>query len=158
MTKTFNDPLLSAQWYLVNTGQRGGDSRLDINILSAWEKYTGKGVVVAVNDDGIDFTHPSLASNLLINLAYDGVRGTTGQGFVGASNSHGTVVGSIVGMAGNDGVGGVGVAYEAKIVPGLAIAKGVNTAQLFLANLAAGAGGANGGADGGADAGGAPGS
>ena len=140
MTKTFNDPLLSAQWYLVNTGQRGGDSRLDINILSAWEKYTGKGVVVAVNDDGMDFTHPSLASNLLINLAYDGVRGTTGQGFVGASNSHGTVVGSSVGMAGNDGVGGVGVAYEAKIVPGLAIAKGVNTAQLFLANLAAGAG------------------
>ena len=122
MTKTFNDPLLSAQWYLVNTGQRGGDSRLDINILSAWEKYTGKGVVVAVNDDGMDFTHPSLASNLLINLAYDGVRGTTGQGFVGASNSHGTVVGSIVGMAVNDGVGGVGVAYEAKIVPGLAIA------------------------------------
>ena len=139
MTKTFNDPLFSAQWYLLNTGQRGGDSRLDINILSAWENYTGKGIVIAVNDDGMDLTHPSIASNLLINLAYDGVRKTTGQGFVGADNSHGTVVGSIVGMAGNDGVGGVGVAYEAKIVPGLAIAKGVNTAQLFLANLAAGA-------------------
>ena len=139
MAKTFNDPLFSAQWNLLNTGQRGGDSRLDINILSAWENYTGKGIVIAINDDGMDLTHPSIASNLLINLAYDGVRKTTGQGFVGADNSHGTVVGSIVGMAGNDGVGGVGVAYEAKIVPGLAIAKGVNTAQLFLANLAAGA-------------------
>ena len=139
VAKTFNDPLFSAQWYLVNTGQRGGDSRLDINILSAWEKYTGKDIVVAVNDDGMDLSHPSLVSNLLINLAYDGVRGTTGEGFVGAKNSHGTVVGSIVGMAGNDGVGGVGVAYEAKIVPGLAIASGVNSANLFLANLAAGA-------------------
>ena len=139
MAKTFNDPLFAAQWYLVNTGQRGGESRLDINVLSAWDKYTGKGVVVAVNDDGMDLTHPSLISNLLTNLAFDGVRGTTGQGFVGAGNSHGTVVGSIVGMAGNDGVGGVGVAYEAKIVPGLAIATGVNTANLFLANLAAGA-------------------
>lgn len=137
---SFNDPLFASEWYLVNTGQRGGTSRLDINVLSAWDTYTGKGVVIAVNDDGMDLTHPALASNLLTTLAYDGVRGTVGQGFVGAGSSHGTVVGSIVGMAGNDGVGGVGVAYEAKIVPGLAVAAGVNTANVFLANLAAGAG------------------
>jgi subtilisin-like proprotein convertase family protein len=107
--------------------------------LSAWQTYTGKGVIVAVNDDGVDLTHPSLAANLLVDLAYDSVRNTTGQGFVGAGNSHGTVVGSIVGMAGNDGIGGVGVAFEAKIVPGLAIAAGSDTSRLFLANLAAGA-------------------
>ena len=140
MAKTFNDPLFASQWYLVNTGQRGGTSRLDINVLSAWDTYTGKGVLVAVNDDGMDLAQPSLVANLLPNLAFDAVRGTTGQGFVGAGNSHGTVVGSIVGMAGNDGIGGVGVAYEAKIVPGLAIAAGANSANLFLANLAAGAG------------------
>lgn len=140
MAKTFNDPLFLSQWYLVNTGQRGGTSRLDINVLSAWDTYTGAGVVVAVNDDGMDLTQPSLVANLLTNLAFDAVRGTTGQGFAGADNSHGTVVGSIVGMAGNDGIGGVGVAYDAKIVPGLAIAKGANSANLFLANLTAGAG------------------
>ena len=139
MPKSFNDPLFSSQWYLVNTGQRGGTSRLDINVLSAWDKYTGKGVIVAVNDDGMDLTHPSLVANLLTSLTYDTVRDTTGQGFVGADNSHGTVVGSIVGMAGNDGIGGVGVAYSSKIVPGLAIASGVIPANLFLANLAAGA-------------------
>jgi subtilisin-like proprotein convertase family protein len=139
MTKSFNDPLFSSQWYLINTGQRGGTSRLDINVLSAWDKYTGKGVIVAVNDDGMDLTHPSLVANLLTGLTYDTVRDTTGQGFVGAGNSHGTVVGSIVGMAGNDGIGGVGVAYGSKIVPGLAIASGVIPANLFLANLAAGA-------------------
>ena len=139
MTITFNDPLFSSQWYLNNTGQRGGESRLDINILSAWESVTGKGVIIAVNDDGMDLMHPSLQANLLTQLAYDGVRDTTGQGFAGAGNSHGTVVGSVVGMAANDGVGGVGVAYQAKIVPGLAIATGVNTAKVFLANLAAGA-------------------
>ena len=140
ITKTFNDPLFSSQWYLVNMGQRGGTSRLDIDVLPAWERYTGKGVVVAVNDDGMDLTHPALAANLLTNLTYDSARDTTGSGFANAGNSHGTVVGSIVGMAGNDGIGGVGVAYEAKIVPGLAIGAGVNTAKLFLANLSAGAG------------------
>jgi len=139
MSKTFNDPLFSSQWYLVNTGQRGGTSRLDINVLSAWDRYSGKGVIVAVNDDGMDLTHPSLVANLLTELTYDAVRNTTGKGFEGSGNSHGTVVGSIVGMAANDGVGGVGVAYGAKIVPALAIADGVNTANLFLANLAAGA-------------------
>jgi len=139
MAKTFNDPLFSSQWYLVNTGQRGGTSRLDINVLSAWDKYTGKGIIVAVNDDGMDLTHPSLVANLLTGMTYDTLRDTTGQGFVGAGNSHGTVVGSIVGMAGNDGIGGVGVAYGSKVVPGLAIASGVIPAKLFLANLAAGA-------------------
>jgi subtilisin-like proprotein convertase family protein len=139
MSKTFNDPLFVHQWYLANTGQRGGASRLDINVMSAWDKYTGKGVIVAVNDDGMDLAHPSLAANLLTNLAFDSTRGTTGQGFERAANSHGTVVGSIVGMAGNDGIGGVGVAYEARIVPGLIIGQGTDAASLFLANLAAGA-------------------
>jgi subtilisin-like proprotein convertase family protein len=111
---------------------------LDINVLSAWDKYTGKGVIVAVNDDGMDLTHPDLASNLLTNLTYDAVRDTIGQGFEGAENSHGTVVGSIVGMPADNGVGGVGVAYEAKIVPGLTGSTATN-ASAFLANLAAGA-------------------
>ncbi len=140
MTKTFNDPLFPSQWYLLNTGQRGGGtSRLDINVMSAWDRYSGKGVIVAVNDDGMDLTHPSLVANLLTNLTYDTARGTTGKGFEGTDNSHGTVVGSIVGMAGNDGIGGVGVAYGAKIVAGVAIGKGLNYANVALANLAAGA-------------------
>ena len=138
MTKTFNDPLFPSQWYLLNTGQRGGTSRLDINVMSAWDRYSGKGVIVAVNDDGMDLTHPSLVANLLTNLTFDSARGTTGKGFEGTDNSHGTVVGSIVGMAGNDGIGGVGVAYGAKIVAGVAIGKGLNYANVALANLAAG--------------------
>ena len=41
------DPLLASQWYLINTGQRGGSSRLDINVLPAWQAgFNGAGVVV----------------------------------------------------------------------------------------------------------------
>jgi hypothetical protein len=35
-TLNLTDPLLTSQWYLINTGQRGGNSRLDINVLPAW--------------------------------------------------------------------------------------------------------------------------
>jgi subtilisin family serine protease len=45
------------QWHLSNNGR-------DINVYPAWEKgYSGKGVVVTVVDDGIEYTHPDLADN-----------------------------------------------------------------------------------------------
>jgi subtilisin-like proprotein convertase family protein len=138
-TLNLTDPLLPAQWYLINTGQRGGDSRLDINVLPAWQAgFNGSGIVVAINDDGIDLTHPDLVGNIDATKVYDTNRDTTGQGFVGTDNSHGTVVGSIVGMAAN-GSGGVGVAYKATLVPALAIGSTVAfaSANLFKANIAA---------------------
>ena len=134
------DPLLASQWYLINTGQRGGSSRLDINVLPAWQAgFNGAGVVVAINDDGIDLSHPDLVANIDTARVFDTNRGTTGQGFVGTDNSHGTVVGSIVGMAAN-GIGGVGVAYGATLVPALAVGATTPTASadLFAANIAAG--------------------
>jgi subtilisin-like proprotein convertase family protein len=138
-TFSLTDPLLPAQWYLINTGQRGGDSRLDINVLPAWQAgFNGSGIVVAINDDGIDLTHPDLVGNIDATKVYDTNRDTTGQGLVGTDNSHGTVVGSIVGMAAN-GTGGVGVAYKATLVPALAIGSTVAfaSANLFKANIAA---------------------
>ena len=131
------NPLFTDQWYLKNIGQRGTPG-IDINVTQLWTEYTGKGVVVAVNDDGMDLTHPDLVANVLSDLTFDSSRGTTGQGFTNAGNSHGTVVGGIIGMA-NNGIGGIGVAFEAKLVAGLAIAPGVNFAALFLSNLASGA-------------------
>lgn len=131
------NPLFADQWYLKNTGQRG-TAGIDINFASLWADYTGRGVVVAVNDDGMDLTHPDLLANILANLTFDSATGRTGQGFSKADSSHGTVVGSIIGMA-NNSIGGVGIASDAKMVAGLAIGADVNLANLFLANLASGA-------------------
>lgn len=139
MTISFSDPLFSSQWSLVNTGQRGGLSRLDLNLLPAWQLgYTGAGIRVAINDDGMDLTHPDLLPNLELASVYDTNRDTTGEGFVGTGNSHGTVVGSIVGMAAN-GLGGVGIAYQAKLIPALAVGATVPnaSAKLFAANIRA---------------------
>ena len=137
MANETNNPLFVSQWYLKNTGQRG-TAGIDINISPVWRDYTGKGVVVAVNDDGIDLTHTDLVGNILLDKVFDSERQTTGQGFVATSNTtreHGTVVGSVIAMA-NNGIGGVGVAYDAKLVPSTYTG---GAASAFLANLASNA-------------------
>ena len=133
------DPLVPSQWYLSNTGQRGAPG-IDLNLAPIWGRYSGKGVIVAVNDDGMDLSHPDLLANYLLDRVYDANTGTTGQGFTDAPRSHGTVVGSIIGMVAGNGIGGTGIAYDAKLVPSLTgTADGAN-ANLFLANLASNVG------------------
>ncbi len=65
-----NDPLLSQQWGLRNTGQNGGKPGADIHAEQAWSVTTGSPkVVVAVLDTGIDYNNADLADNIWINQA-----------------------------------------------------------------------------------------
>ena len=68
-----NDPLFRSQWYLVNTGQRG-EPGYDLNLLSIWGRYSGRGLVIAINDDGKDLAQPDLAANPRVDLAFDAER------------------------------------------------------------------------------------
>ena len=99
----------------------------------AWAKgYTGKGVVVAVLDSGVDYTHPDLKDNIWTNPNPgngkdngDGyINDIHGWNFVDNNNDvldkfslgHGThVAGTIAGE--NNGFGVTGIAYDAKIMP-----------------------------------------
>lgn len=83
----------------------------------AWELgYTGEGIIVAVIDTGVDGTHPDLQDQLV-----EGYRPLTGEtlepdmdsSFGGAHGTH--VAGTIA--AKKDGIGVVGVAPSAKIMP-----------------------------------------
>uniref|UniRef100_A0A4W3JZQ6 Neuroendocrine convertase 2 n=1 Tax=Callorhinchus milii TaxID=7868 RepID=A0A4W3JZQ6_CALMI len=114
-----NDPLFSKQWYLINTGQADGTPGLDLNVAEAWELgYTGKGVTIAIMDDGIDYLHPDLAENYNAEASYDFSSNDpypypryTDDWF----NSHGTRCAGEVSAAANDNVCGVGVAYSSKV-------------------------------------------
>jgi subtilisin-like proprotein convertase family protein len=101
------DPLFSQQWYIRNTS--GG---VDLNVVKAWEEYTGEGIRVAVCDDGIDYNHPDLQPNYLTGEGYNQTEGT--DGYPDPGMNHGTAVSGFIAAAKN-GYGIQGIAYGAKI-------------------------------------------
>ncbi|KAI5611591.1 neuroendocrine convertase 2 precursor, partial [Silurus asotus] len=114
-----NDPLFTKQWYLINTGQADGTPGLDLNVAEAWKMgYTGKGVTIAIMDDGIDYLHPDIASNYNAEASYDFSSNDpypypryTDDWF----NSHGTRCAGEVSAVANNNICGVGVAYNSKV-------------------------------------------
>ncbi|XP_029554273.1 neuroendocrine convertase 2-like isoform X2 [Salmo trutta] len=113
------DPLFSKQWYLINTGQADGTPGLDLNVAEAWGLgYTGRGITIAIMDDGIDYLHPDLASNYNAEASFDFSSNDpypypryTDDWF----NSHGTRCAGEVSAAANNNICGVGVAYNSKV-------------------------------------------
>lgn len=113
------DPYFPFQWYLKNTGQNGGKARLDLNVEAAWAQgVTGRNITTAIMDDGVDYMHPDLRHNYNARASYDFSSNDpfpypryTDDWF----NSHGTRCAGEVAAARDNGVCGVGVAYDSKI-------------------------------------------
>jgi len=127
------DPTRASQWHLLNTGQQVGnpDSQViygvvgaDINVVPVWQGqglqrgYTGQGVIVAVIDSGVELTHPDLVANYSPTLRLDAITGDSNPSAVKfiPGNAHGTAVAGLI-AADDNGIGGVGVAYDATIAP-----------------------------------------
>lgn len=101
--------------YVQNNVRKNGHQ---INVIPVWDnKVTGKGVVVTVVDDGLEHTHPDVVNSYDPQASWD-MNGNDPDPFPNEAdpiNSHGTrCCGQIV-MAMNNGVCGVGVAYDARI-------------------------------------------
>lgn len=113
------DPYFPFQWYLKNVGQNGGKPRLDLNVEAAWAQgFTGKNVTTAIMDDGVDYMHPDLRDNYNARASYDFSGNDpfpypryTDDWF----NSHGTRCAGEVAAKRDNGVCGVGVAYNSKV-------------------------------------------
>jgi serine protease len=118
-----------------------------INAAQGWDKTKGAGVIVAVIDSGVDYTHEDIAANIWQNQGEIGVdaqgRDKKSNGVDDDNNSyiddwhgydfvtidetpedndpmdgagHGTHVAGTIAAIGNNGLGIVGVAPEAKIM------------------------------------------
>ncbi|MGO1077611.1 S8 family serine peptidase [Inquilinus sp. CA228] len=108
---TGNDPLLDLQWHLKGPEANGA------NVEAVWADYTGKGIKIAIHDDGIQLDHPDLAPNVDRSLSIYAVTGEAVPNYVPSSvDNHGTGVAGVAAAAGNNGLGGRGAAYEATIV------------------------------------------
>ena len=98
------DPLLAQQWGLFAIGAD-----------HVWTTTTGLGVIVAVVDSGSG-PHPDLAENLLPGRSIIGTVESQDGRDIDASG-HGTHVAGIIAAVANNGIGGSGVAPNAKILP-----------------------------------------
>ncbi len=139
-----DDPLSSLQWSLQNRGdtylQTPGDmtAGADAHVPEAWARTRGAGVVVAVIDTRVDFSHPDLVDRLWTNPneACGAASDTDHDGLVGdchgwdfSSNSatdqlhptsnqyHGSHVAGIIGATANNRIGISGIAPEVTIMP-----------------------------------------
>jgi hypothetical protein len=125
------DPLYGQQWHLTAA-----------HVPQAWQWLADHGlppggsrdIVVAVIDTGVDLNHPDLAANLWTNSReipgngvdddgdgyVDDVHGVdviTNSGNPMDDHGHGTHVAGIIAAQANNGIGGVGVAYNVQIMP-----------------------------------------
>ena len=114
------DPLFSEQWHLLNTIP----GFLDLNVVDVWEDYTGKNINVAVIDDAVEERHPDLIDNYSENksLDFEDGDGDASPSTWGINpidrrpfDSHGTAVAGVIGATANNGIGGVGVAFDSTI-------------------------------------------
>ena len=102
--ETGTDPLLDQQWGLTAIG-----------VPSVWSITRGAGVTVAVIDSGSG-PHPDLDANMEVgrtiidSIESAGMRDVSEEG-------HGTHVAGIIAAAADNGVGGAGVAPQARILP-----------------------------------------
>lgn len=117
----FKDPKFQEQWHLKNRE----NEKMDINVLEVWKNnFTGRGITVAVVDDGLEWRNKDLIDNYNPSSSYDlnsndndptpRLRKSAQSKARSSFNHHGTrCAGEIAAVPNN--FCGVGVAYNAKI-------------------------------------------
>ena len=128
-----NDPSLGQQWHHVESGDHDIDSDLAWDITTGGAASDGSRIVVAVLEGGgSNYNHVDLIDNHWVNDAeipdngvdddlngfvddYNGWNSGTNTDAIGAGG-HGTSVSGMIGAAGDNGNGGVGVNWDVEIM------------------------------------------
>jgi subtilisin family serine protease len=114
---TPTDPTYGQQWQLNNTGGSGGVAGADIAAERAWDFTLGRGVRVAVIDNGFDVGHLDLAAGIVAGSGFFNAAGTfrrTRRNY--PDDDHGTFCAGMVGARHNNGRDGCGSAPECELM------------------------------------------
>ena len=156
-TAAFNDPHLGLQWHMVNNGDLGKTKFIagaDVNVAKAWDLCTGDpSIIVAVLDEGVDFSHPDLKGSMWVNEGevwrsnedndgngyagdYHGYNFAAGSGIISTNGrydtGHGTHVAGVIAATNNNGIGISSIAGGTPDNPGVKIM----SCQIFSGALA----------------------
>ncbi|MBO7198368.1 MAG: S8 family serine peptidase [Tidjanibacter sp.] len=154
-----NDPLLGAQWNLINNGDlflKDGVVKsvkdADVQVAEAWEKCVGhEDIIVAVLDEGVCVDHPDLQANIWVNEdEKEGRADNDHNGYVGdihgynfvkdqgtittndyLDTGHGSHVAGVIAAVNNNGIGISSIAGGNNGVGGVKIM----SCQIFSGNV-----------------------
>ncbi len=110
-----SDPLYPAQWHL----HGNSPASIDVDLVV----QSGKGITVAIVDDGLQWRHPDLAGNYKRELSHNFNSGPSGDPTPSRDDGHGTSASGTCCAARNT-VCGRGVAYQASLAGIRLIAEG----------------------------------
>jgi thermitase len=118
------DPEFGRQWQHANDGSNGGTAGADIRAEQAWDLTRGKGVRIAVIDNGMQVRHPDLKTGVVAGGSFQAVGGGTAtftkfrpRGTAAfPDDSHGTFCMGMAGARANNKRGGCGAAPEADLI------------------------------------------
>jgi subtilisin family serine protease len=114
---TPTDPTYGQQWHLNNTGGSGGVAGADIAAERAWDFTLGRGIRVAVIDNGFDVQHLDLAPAIVAESGFFDATSTFRQTLTNYPDSnHGTFCAGMVAARHNNGRDGCGSAPECELM------------------------------------------
>uniref|UniRef100_A0A8C9U2I7 Neuroendocrine convertase 1 n=1 Tax=Scleropages formosus TaxID=113540 RepID=A0A8C9U2I7_SCLFO len=136
--KLFDDPMWSQQWYLQDTRTSSSLPKLDLHVIPVWRKgITGKGVVITVLDDGLEWNHTDIFPNYDQAASYD-FNDNDPDPFPRYDstneNKHGTRCAGEIAMQADNNKCGVGVAYNSK-VGGIRMLDGIVTDAIEASSI-----------------------
>ncbi|KFV62117.1 Neuroendocrine convertase 1, partial [Dryobates pubescens] len=134
----FNDPMWNQQWYLQDTRITPSLPKLDLHVIPVWQKgITGKGVVITVLDDGLEWNHTDIYANYDPEASYD-FNDNDHDPFPRYDptneNKHGTRCAGEIAMQANNRKCGVGVAYNSR-VGGIRMLDGIVTDAIEASSI-----------------------
>lgn len=100
---TCSDPLFNDQWHHGHA-----------NVPDAWNLADGSGINIVVVDGGVQTSHPDI--DVISSVGWN-ILGSQDNGELSSisNDAHGTNVAGVAAGIGNNGIGGCGAAYKAKV-------------------------------------------